>query len=140
MAINNGKQRISDNLPSLKFLCLRFHFPWDRLYYEKKLPFGITIDWVTAWSLRQVNTRLISSITEKSSKLRLLIFEIRGYTPRRCFTRGWSYHADLGSDNSQMIRERFVKYHIPEYEPMPGYARAVTWKIHCETQRYVLER
>lgn len=97
------------------------------------------MDWVTVWSLRQV-TSLMSSITEKSSKLRLLIFEIRGYRPRRCFTRGWSYRANLGSDNSQIIREDLVKYHIPEYEPMPDSARAVTWKIHCETQRYMLER
>lgn len=93
--------------------------------------------WVVARSLCEVATSLIS-ITEKSSKLRLLTFEIRGCVPRRCFTRGWSHGANLGSDNSHIICEQLVKYHFPEYEPMPDFARA-TWKTHCEAQPYLLE-
>ena len=142
LAINNGKQRLTDNLPSLKFLCLRFHFPWDRLpgvYYEKKLPYGITMKWAAENSIRQGATSLICSITGKSSKLRLLTFEYRGYTPRPCFTRGWSHRANLGPDGSHIIPERLVKYHIPEYEPMAEWARAVTWKNHCENKRLMLE-
>ena len=142
LAINNGKQRLTDNLPSLKFLCLRFHFPWDRLpgvYYEKKLPYGFTMKLAAENSICQVARSLISSITGKSSKLRLLIFEYRGHESRRCFTRGWSHHANLGSDGSHIIPERLVKYHIPEYEPMPEHAREVTWQDYCENKRLMFD-
>lgn len=124
---------------SLEFLCLRSHLPWDRLpwvYYEKKLPRGITIIRAGKISVHQVATSLICSIRDKSSKLRLLIFEVRDYTSRQCFTRGWSHCAKLGSDGPHLIREKLVKYHIPEYEPMPWYARATTWRKLCEVRHY----
>lgn len=75
--------------------------------------------------MKQVATSCIRSITDKSSKLRLLTFEIRGRV-RRCFTRGWSHRGKLVSDEAFAISEHGVKYHIPEYEPLPESARTVT--------------
>ena len=95
--------------------------------------------WAVEMSIRQVAGSLIHSITDKSSKLRLLTFEIRGFVPRRCFTRGWSHSANPVSDGPHIIREHLVKYHIPEYEPMPDSARALTWRNDCERNRFVLE-
>lgn len=83
----------------------------------------------------QVATSCIHCITDKFSKLRLLIFEIRGRV-RQCFTRGWSHSAKLVSDETFAIYERRVKYHIPEYEPLPESGREVTWKNHCENKRF----
>ena len=88
--------------------------------------------WALERSLSQVATSLIHSITDKSSKLRLLIFEIRGVPPRRCFTRGWSPSANLVSDGPHIICEHLVKYHIPEYKPMPDSTRA---KSRLERER-----
>ena len=95
--------------------------------------------WAVERSICQVATSLIHSITDKSSKLRLLTFEIRGLIPRRCFTRGWSHSANPVSDGPHIIREHLVKYHIPEYEPLPKSARAVTWRTQCETDRLLLK-
>lgn len=39
-----------------------------------------------------------------------------------------------------MISEHLVKYHFPEYEPMPVSARAVTWITHCKDKRFMLEK
>lgn len=138
-----AKQRLTDNLSSLNFLCLRCHLPWDRLpgvYLAKKLPFKITMKYAVEIFIRQAAESLICSITDKSSKLRLLTFEFRGFGPRRSFTRGWSHRADYqGSDCPHIILEHLVKYHIPEYEPMPESQRPETWKDRCENTRFVFE-
>lgn len=123
LAIINGNQRIIDNLPSLKFLFLRLHLPWGQLSeicFENKLPVGIN-DMETAEVVtRQVATSLIRSIKDNpSSKLRLLGFDIRGYPPLLCFTRGWSHGSPLVPDCPSQISERHVKYHLPEYDPIP---------------------
>lgn len=85
--------------------------------------------------MKECATSCIHSKRDKSSsKLRLLTFEIRGRV-RQCFGRGWSRRGKRVSDEAYAIPERCVKYHIPEYEPLPSYARAVTWKNHCENKR-----
>lgn len=96
------------------------------------------IVWVGKKNMKQAATSCIHSITDKSSKLRLLTFETRGRV-RNCFTRGWSHRAKLVSDEATAISERLVKYYFPEYEPLPKSARAVTWKNHCENKRLMLD-
>lgn len=107
-------------------------------HFVEKLPLMIAMEWAGEMSICQVASGLIHSITDKSSKLRLLTFEMRG-RKRNCYTRGWSHSANLVSDGPCLIPEHLVKYHIPEYEPMPESARAMTWKNQCEYKRVVLE-
>lgn len=59
----------------------------------------------------------------KSSKIRLLTFELRGRV-RQCFTRGWSRSENLVSDDSFSICEHPGRYRISEYEPMCTGGRA----------------
>lgn len=136
-SIFNGKQRITDNLPLLKFLCLRFYLQWERLpgfYYDKKLPFGLSMRWAGKFSLRRVSASLIS-IIRHTSKLRLLSFEVRGYVPRRCYTRGWSFNNPAEALDSYLICEHLVKYHIPEYEPLLNHARSMNLRGYYSTKR-----
>ena len=80
--------------------------------------------------------------TAKSSKIRLLTFELRGRV-RQCFTRGWSRCENLVSDDSFSICEHPGRYRISEYEPMCTGGRACgdseKKKNQCEHKRVVLE-
>lgn len=64
----------------------------------------------------QVAARLICSIAENSSKLRLLSFDMPGISTRLCFRRGWSHGSPLVPDCPLQISKIHIKYHIPEYE------------------------
>ncbi len=118
----NGKQRITDNLPSLKILCLRFHLPGNptvEFFHETKLPFQ-----PGKLTLYQVAASVISNLTGASSKLRLLCFDVRHWSLHRCcFLRGGSDSKPPVSVGCHPISQYFVKYHIPGYEPLPNYAR-----------------
>lgn len=130
------KQRLTDKLPSLKFLCLRFHFPCDRrsgVHLEKNLPFKIIMKNMVETHICQAAESLICSIKDKSSKLKLLIFEGRGLKTRWCFARGWSHRGP------HIIPEHLVKFHIPEYEPMPEYKRPMSWKDEYESKYHLCE-
>lgn len=118
----NGKQRIIDKLPSLKILCLQFHLPWNppmEFYIDKKPPFQLGL-----LDLYEVAASVISNLTETSSKLRLLCFDVRGCPLlRRYYLRGWSDSKPSVSVGCHPISRYLVKYHIPGYEPLPTYAR-----------------
>lgn len=71
--------------------------------------------------IRQVATSLIRSIADSPSKLRLLRLEIRVYVAPLCFPRGLSHgSAPLEFDGPLEIPECHVKYHYPEYHPLPA--------------------
>lgn len=71
-------------------------------------------------TIPQSAASLIRSITDNSSNLRLLTFQIRGYKSRLCFTRNWPHSKGL-LDGFDQISEHLVKYHMPEYELLPPY-------------------
>lgn len=64
----------------------------------------------------QLAARLIRSIAENPSKLRLLSFEMLGFAKQLCFQRRWSHGSSLVPDCPLEISSFYVKYHFPEYE------------------------
>lgn len=127
LAINNVKQRITDNLPSLKVLCLRFHLLWKppmEFYFNEILQFQLGKS-----TLYQVAASLISNLTDTFSNLRLLSLDVRVcILQRRCFLRGGSDSKPPVSVGYHPIEEYLVKYHIPGYEPLPNYADVYRWR------------
>lgn len=129
------------DLVALKFLGLRLHIPFDELppyHIEKKLPYGISITRIGEAIIHKSAITLLRSIIGNPSNLRLLIFEIRGYERRHCFTRGWS-PVRHRSNHFDQIDEELVKYHLAEYQLMPPYAPEDTWRDYCVAKRFRIE-
>lgn len=110
----------------------------QRYHYEKKLPYGMNIAQIGKAVIHNAAITLIHRIKDTRSDLRLLIFEIRGYEKRHCFTRGWSPAPHL-SNQLAHIREDLVKYHLPEYQLMPPYAPVQTWREYCSAKKLRIE-
>lgn len=130
-----------DHLPSLNVISLRIHlssFILLRYLDEKELPYEIRLAQIENTVIQNAAATLIHRMEDIPSDLRLLIFEIRGYDERQCFTRGWS-PAPHRSNQLVHIREHLVKYHLPEYQLMPPYAPVETWQVYCSSKQFSVE-
>lgn len=110
----------------------------QRYHFEKKLPYGINIAQIGKTVIHNAAIALIGRMKDTRSDLRLLIFEIRGYEKRHCFTRGWSPTPHPSHQLAQ-ISEDLVKYHLPEYQLMPPYAPVQTWREYCSAKQSCIE-
>lgn len=102
-----AKQRLTDNLQSLKFLCLWLNLLWERLsvsHFVKRWPIGVAMTGREKWQC----LKLPHSMTEKFSKLRLPTFDIRAAYGNVFLKPGHIVNANLVSDGSFSIYEHLV--------------------------------